>query len=186
MNLALCQPDFTLFPLIVDLFTDSISNTFKLNNIHNNEELKYEINEKSSWVKDFIESKNHSSLFLIAKYDADVAGIAGYFPVSKTIRKNSPTLSEKDIEIGSVYIRPQYQKRGITRILLRALLEEMKIKGIREFCLDCGYPTSQVYWKKIFGNPIREFPNYFGENESYMIWKINVEEGILRISKDRI
>jgi GNAT superfamily N-acetyltransferase len=185
MKHVLCQPDLASFPLIIDLFTESISSTFKMNGIQDNEELKYEINEKSLWVKKFLESKNNSSLFLVAKNDAIIVGIAGFFPVSKTIRKNIPTLSEKDIEIGSVYIRPHYQRMGITSELLNALLEEMKNKGITEFYLDCGYPTSQVYWKRIFGDPIREFPNYFGEGESYMIWEIMVEEGIRRISKDR-
>jgi len=57
-------------------------------------------------------------------------------------------------------------------------------RNIYSFYMDCGYSTSQVYWKKLFGNPIKTFPNYFGKDESYMIWEIDTEEAIKRINQD--
>jgi GNAT superfamily N-acetyltransferase len=184
MSIILIEPDTTLLPEIINLFTDSIANTFKLNGIKDLAELQYEISEKSERVRNYIESKSNDEFFIVAKLDKYIAGIAGVFPVSDTIIKNYPTLSKNDIEIGSVYIKPEYQRQGITRILLKRLLNELWERKIYKFYLDCGYSTSQVYWKRVFGNPVKTFPNYFGKDESYMIWEIDTEEAIKRINQN--
>jgi GNAT superfamily N-acetyltransferase len=178
MNIAVVELNINMFPAIVELFTDSITKTFELNGIKDLKELEYEINEKSERVRNYLGSKNDNELFLIAESENHILGIAGIYPVSDTIIKNYPTLSKNDIEIGSVYIKPEYQRQGITRILLKRLLNELWERKIYKFYLDCGYSTSHVYWKKLFGNPIKNFPNYFGKDESYMIWEIDTEEAI--------
>ena len=178
MSLILIEPDISLLPKIVDLFTDSITNTFMINGIKDLAELQYEINEKSERVRNYIESKNDDEFFIITELHNHIVGIAGIFPVSDMIIKNYPTLSKKDIEIGSVYINPKFQRQGITKILLEMLLNRLLEKKIETFYLDCGYPTSQVYWKRVFGNPVKTFPNYFGKGESYMIWRIDTAEAL--------
>jgi len=119
MSLTVVEPSINMFPAIVELFTDSITKTFELNGIKDLKELEYEINEKSERVINFLDSKNDNELFMIVESDNHIAGIAGVYSVSDTIIKNYPTLSTNDIEIGSVYIKPEYQRQGITRILLK-------------------------------------------------------------------
>jgi GNAT superfamily N-acetyltransferase len=185
MSPILVEPDISLLPEIIDLFTDSITNTFEQNGIKDLKELEYEISEKSDRVKNYINSKNDNEFFIVAESDNAIAGIAGIYPVSDTIIKNYPTLSKKDIEIGSVYIKPEFQRQGITRILLKRLVNELLKKKFDRFYLDCGYPTSQVYWTKMFGDPIKTFSNYFGKDESYMIWEIDTEKALRKVDRKK-
>ncbi len=89
---------------------------------------------------------------------------------------NTNDISSHALELGSVYIHPEYQKQGVAGNLVDRLINKMASLGIGEYYLDCGYATSQKYWKRVMGKPIKTIENYFGENESYMIWKKKIEQ----------
>lgn len=78
------------------------------------------------------------------------------------------------VEVGTVFVRPDYQKQGVGNLLLNAMYQALKDKGIEEFCLDSGYPGAQKIWLKKFGTPDYFLENYWGENLHHMIWRITL------------
>ena len=171
MEISYREPDNHDLLNIHKLFKDAIAGAFKQNNITDKEELAYEINEKSDRIDKYLNHQLKDSFFLIALDKTRIAGIAGIYPVKQLIMDNTNDISSHTLELGSVYIHPEYQKQGIAGNLVDRLIKRMASQGVGEYYLDCGYATSQEYWKRVFGKPIKTIENYFGENESYMIWK---------------
>lgn len=171
MNLNIRQPRLSDFSKIQKLFVESIENTFKLNSIEDELECNFEIIDKTRRVKRYLENVEPIVEFIIAEDSNVICGIAGLYPITKLIRENVKTATLHNFEIGSVYILPQYQRKGIAKKLFCYLIDEMIKQGIKDFYLDCGYTTSQKYWKQLLGEPSLSFENYFNSGDYYMIWK---------------
>ncbi|MGE0999241.1 GNAT family N-acetyltransferase, partial [Bacillus sp. Gnz1/3] len=78
----------------------------------------------------------------------------------------------KDLyEIGTVFILPEYQKKGIGSFLLHTMFLTLLSRGITEYCLDSGYKKAQSIWTKKFGEPSYVLKDYWGESSDHMIWK---------------
>lgn len=74
-------------------------------------------------------------------------------PVSDLIRKCTNNVYKGLIEVGKVFVHPDYQRNGVGNLLLKEIYDELQKKGIEEFCLDSGYNRAQRIWKKKFGDP---------------------------------
>jgi len=49
-------------------------------------------------------------------------------------------------EIGTVFVHPDYQKRGIARQMLQSIFDHLQNQGIEEVCFDSGYSIAQSIW----------------------------------------
>ncbi|MEH6980246.1 GNAT family N-acetyltransferase, partial [Bacillus pseudomycoides] len=92
-------------------------------------------------------------------------------PSSKLINNCTDGALKDLYEIGTVFVLPNYQRRGIGNLLLNAIFLTLLDKGIKEFCLDSGYTNAQEIWKKKFGEPNFLLKDYWGEAYDHMIWR---------------
>jgi len=77
-------------------------------------------------------------------------------------------------ELGTAFVRPDYQGQGIGNLLLNSMTQVLIDKGINQFCLDSGYSNAQKIWRKKFGEPDYFIKDYWGEDQHHLIWKINL------------
>lgn len=50
----------------------------------------------------------------------------------------------------------------------------MRKKDIESACLDCGFKSAQLFWKKVIGEPSITKKNFWGPGNDYMIWLIKI------------
>lgn len=137
-------------------------------------DIKNEIESKESYLKSDIESNGEKKYFLIALYNDKIIGSIEYGPVSDLIRKCTNNVYKGLIEVGKVFVHPDYQRNGVGNLLLKEIYDELQKKGIEEFCLDSGYNRAQRIWKKKFGDPEYLFKDYWDKENDHMIWRIKV------------
>ncbi|MEK5232607.1 GNAT family N-acetyltransferase [Lysinibacillus sp. FSL K6-0232] len=77
-------------------------------------------------------------------------------------------------EIGTVYVHPSYQQRGIGTMLFRHMLTTLETQQIPSFCLDSGYRQAQIVWQKKLGKPDFCLKHFWGTNIPHMIWKRSI------------
>jgi GNAT superfamily N-acetyltransferase len=163
--------------LLNEFFRNVLIDTFEKNDISELvETLNNEIEDKRHCLDQDFESAGKNRCFLIAKDKNMVVASAEYGPSNDLIL--TCTNGElKDIkEIGTVFVHPDYQRRGIGSRMFFSLLAEMKNDGIEEFCLDSGYKIAQRIWTKKLGEPQYHFKNYWGKDADHMIWRRRIEE----------
>ena len=73
-------------------------------------------------------------------------------------------------------MNPKYQRKGIGNLMLIRIFNELKHKGIKEFCLDSGYKSAQKVWINKFGEPEYYLKDYWGEGADHMVWRLKVSE----------
>ena len=108
--------------------------------------------------------------FLVAECSGKLAGTICHRPCSEII---TSCIGEKACgrqEIGSVYILPQYQGKGIAKQLLSFMYKTLASKNIQEFYLDSGYAVAKKVWQKILGEPTLIMKDYWGEGVDHHIW----------------
>ncbi|MEC2934384.1 GNAT family N-acetyltransferase, partial [Bacillus cereus] len=79
-------------------------------------------------------------------------------------------------EIGTVFILPEYQRKGIGSLLLHTMFLTLLSRGITESCLDSGYKNAQSRGMKKFGIPRFVLKDYWGESSDHMSWKNSVHD----------
>lgn len=79
-------------------------------------------------------------------------------------------------EIGTVFVLPDYQRRGIGSLLLSSMFLTFLGNGIQEFCLDSGYTKSQKIWERKFGKADYILKDYWSEGSDHMIWRRNTKD----------
>ena len=157
-----------------NLFEKTISEIFERNNIEDKIELEHEINYKIYKVSKSIFEEESTARFFVVEKENTIVGIAGFSLINNDIKSNIEN-NENTYELGTVYVLPEFQRKGIGSLLINTILENIKNMGIHEFYLDCGYRTSQSYWIKKFGKPYIIIENKFGTNQDYMIWKVKTK-----------
>lgn len=135
------------------------------------DDMKDEIESKKQYLKTDLDSNGENRYFLIALYENEIVGSIEYGPVSELITTCTEGAYRDDIEIGTVFVHPDYQRRGLGTLLLNLMLLTLQNRGINEFCLDSGYKNAQKVWKKKFGEPDYLLKDYWGAGSDHMIWK---------------
>ncbi|HEL2030490.1 MULTISPECIES: GNAT family N-acetyltransferase [Bacillota] len=107
-------------------------------------------------------------------YEGCIVGTIEYGPASDLINSCTHGKYKNLYEIGTVFVRPDYQGQGIGNLLLNAMIQELQCKGIKEFCMDSGYSNAQKIWRKRFGEPEYFLENYWAEGQHHLIWKIKI------------
>jgi len=172
------------FALVADLerlFTETIADTFRKNGIDSPEELRHEIEEKVALVRVTLDSPDRGH-FLVALADGRPVGVAGTFPVCRVIRDHLPALPEDQVELGAVYVHPAFQGQGIAPALVGRLVADLARRRVETFVLDCGYRTSQAFWRRLFGDPSVSFPSFFGDDQAYEIWQVTTAWARVRVT----
>ncbi len=155
--------------VIVDTFTKEGLGE-KINDIND------EIKGKEKYLESDFESNGEKRYFLIALDSDNIVGSIEYGQASNLISDCTNKAFKELIEIGTVFVHPEYQRKGIGNLLLKTMYFTLKDKGINEFCLDSGYISAQKIWKKKFGEPIYLLKDYWDKGNDHMIWRIKVNE----------
>ncbi|MFD3449027.1 GNAT family N-acetyltransferase [Microbacteriaceae bacterium 4G12] len=137
------------------------------------DDIEKEMETKKQYLQCDFDSDGEKRYFLIAvdKNSNKIIGTIEYGPASELINSCTDEVLKGLPEIGTVFVHPDYQRRGIGNLLLNAMFLTLLSKGIIEFCLDSGYKNAQKIWKKKFGEPDYLLKDYWGDGFDHMIWK---------------
>ncbi|EEL50683.1 Acetyltransferase [Bacillus cereus Rock3-44] len=145
------------------------------------DDIENEIEIKKQYLKCDFDSNGKNRYFLIAvdKRCNKIIGTIEFGPSSKLIHTCTEGALKGLYEIGTVFVLPNYQKRGISNLLLNAIFLTLLGKGINEFCLDSGYTNAQKIWKKKFGEPSFLLKDYWGKAYDHMIWRKYINDIVI-------
>lgn len=174
-EIQICRPKMEEEDSINDFFKIVLQDTFDKNNIlYLTETLDNEIRDKRRILRQDFESNGEARFFLIVKDVDKVVGSIEYGPSNELIKSCTNGELKEVIEIGTVFVHPEYQKQGLGNYLLQEIYRELQKKGIEEFCLDSGYKTAQIIWLKKFGSPTYHLRDYWEKGADHMIWKVSL------------
>ncbi|MFN2747278.1 GNAT family N-acetyltransferase [Bacillus sp. z60-18] len=141
------------------------------------QDIESEIENKKQYLQSDLNTSGEGRYFLIAsdKNGNQVIGTIEFGPASELIRHTDRVLQEQ-YEVGTVFVHPDVQNRGVGTLLLNAMLLTLLSRGIEEFCLDSGYQSAQKIWKKKFGEPDYLLKDYWGKGADHMIWRICTDD----------
>ncbi|MBS2967924.1 GNAT family N-acetyltransferase [Metabacillus sp. KIGAM252] len=158
-------------------FSRVITDTFIKEGIGDRkEDLKDEIAEKVYYLQSDFETNGEKRFFLAALEDGKVIGTIEFGPASELICKCTNGTYKDLMEVGTVFVDPDYQKNGLGSRMLQAMFAELRNRGFEEFCLDSGYGQAQQIWSKRFGEPEYWLRDYWGEGLDHMIWRFKVRD----------
>jgi GNAT superfamily N-acetyltransferase len=164
---------------IYKVFEETIPDAFEKENLcHLTEDMLLEIESKKKLFDQVIKSSEGDTFFLVAKIEDEVIGTISFSPSSNDIIKLNLKQINNVGELGSLYVLPSYQGRGIASALIHVLLEHLHRKGIQQFCLDSGYRLAQRRWLRKFGTPYKIIEEYWGKDNHHMIWLCRVRDYI--------
>jgi GNAT superfamily N-acetyltransferase len=162
------------------LFRIVITDTFIKEGIGEKlKDLNDEIEGKEKYLESDFESNGEKRYFLIALYGNKIIGSIEYGPASNLICKITNNTFKELVEVGTVFVHPDFQRMGVGNLLLNKMYFTLKSKGIEEFCLDSGYKIAQKIWKRKFGEPDYLLDDYWDKGNDHMIWRIRVSELVL-------
>lgn len=148
-----------------------LTDTFKKNNIWEMQDLlQEEIEEKKRFLHEAL--TDHKSLrhFLIAKLNGEVIGTIAAGPANKDILEGTQNGCAGWLEIGTVFVDPAYQGKGLGKLLISELEFWLMSRGIFQYCLDSGYPKAQTTWTHHYGQPTVLLKDHWAEGADHMIW----------------
>jgi GNAT superfamily N-acetyltransferase len=139
-------------------------------------DIEDEIVAKKTYLESDFVSDGKKRYFLIALDRDKIIGSIEYGPASELI-SNCTHNALKDLnEVGTVFVHPNFQSKGVGNLLLNKMYMTLQGKGLEEFCLDSGYISAQKIWKKKFGDPNYLLKDYWGEGYHHMIWRIKIDD----------
>ena len=144
-------------------------------------EMKEEIETKKQYLAGHIQRVIVRSGDSLHRDGNQIVGSIAYGPANELICKCTDNAYEDLIEIGTVFVHPQYQNNGIGNLLLNAMYRALQNKGTEEFCLDSGYKTAQKIWQKKYGSPSYLLNNFWGEGSDHMIWKVKLSKVAINV-----
>jgi GNAT superfamily N-acetyltransferase len=144
--------------------------------------LNDEIEDKRHCLDQDLESEGKDMYFLAAKVGNLIIGTIEYGPPNDLILSCTNGELKEIREIGTVFVHPDYQRKGIGSKLFISILIEMKREEIKEFCLDSGYRIAQGIWIKKLGRPQYHLQDYWGKNADHMIWRKNIDDLLREMS----
>ncbi len=181
-NLVVRRPKFDEIDSINEFFELVIRDTFERNGLSDllEKTMEEEIADKRKCLKEDFESHGANRYFLIVTIDNLVVGSIEYGPSNDLIITSTNGALKDLVEIGTVFVNPKHQRKGIGNLILFRILDELENKGIKEFCLDSGYKSAQKIWFHKFGEPEYCLKDYWGEGADHMVWRLKVSEVMRR------
>jgi len=140
------------------------------------DEIGEQICHKQALIDEDYDTSGADRYFLVATLGSKIVGTVCHGPCSDIIK----ACADRDVnglhEIGSMYILPEYQGKGIGKILLNAMYLVLLSKNIEEFCLDSGYDTAKRIWRKLLGAPSLVMKDYWAQGVDHHIWFRKLDE----------
>lgn len=173
-NVEIRRPTIEDYEELHQLFHTVIIDTFAKEGLSELvDDIEKEIENKKQYLICDFDSNGKDRYFLIAvdKQCNKIIGTIEFGPSSQLINICTDGALKDLYEVGTVFVRPNYQRRGIGNLLLNAIFLTLLGKGIKEFCLDSGYTNAQKIWKKKFGGPDYLLKDYWDKACDHMIWR---------------
>lgn len=114
----------------------------------------------------------------MAELDNKIIGTIEFGPSSDLINACTSQKLKHVMELGTFFVHPLYQRRGVGNMLLKTIYQEMSNYGVTEFCLDSGYREAQKLWRKKLGEPDYLLKNYWDAGCDHMIWRVDLKSVI--------
>ncbi|MDN3018271.1 GNAT family N-acetyltransferase [Paenibacillus sp. BSR1-1] len=179
LNVEIRRPKIEEINEINQFFRKVITDTFTKEGIGEKlDDIENEIEIKKKYLASDFESHGAERYFLIAIDSDRIIGTIECGLASDLIGNCTNNAYKGLLEVGTVFVHPDYQRMGIGNRLLKAMYFALQDAGKKEFCLDSGYKSAQTIWKKKFGYPDYLLKDYWDEDYDHMIWKIRVIEWI--------
>lgn len=159
------------------VFEASIADAFEKDGLgHLKTDIVREIEQKKQQFKSSIDNSDSHIYFLVAKIANDVIGTISFGSCGDDIRKCTENELDTVGEMGSIYVLPCFQDKGVASALIYAMTEHLYKSGIKQFFIDSGYKHAQQRWLRKFGKPYKTVKNYWNENGDHMVWLCNVTD----------
>ncbi|KQL54423.1 GNAT family acetyltransferase [Heyndrickxia shackletonii] len=149
------------------------------------DDIEKEIVQKQKLLECDLESKGEERFFWIAvdTRENKIVGTIEYGASSELINICSNGELKDVVEIGTLFVHPDHQRKGIGTLLLNVIFITLQSRGITKFCLDSGYSNAQKIWKKKFGEPDYLLRDYWGTGSDHMIWKRQTSDMAIMFNK---
>ncbi len=162
---------------IHQVFEQSITNAIEKEGLGEQKDgILSEIEDKKQLLNLALNADDSRVHFWIAKIKDEVVGTISFRPCSDLIKELTENQIKDVGELGTLYILPAYQGKGIASALIQTLVDFLHENGIQQFCLDSGYREAQKRWTRKFGTPYKIVEKYWGENNDHMIWLCDVKD----------
>ncbi|XMB85357.1 GNAT family N-acetyltransferase [Mycoplasmatota bacterium WC44] len=184
-KLVISRPSQNDVETLHNFFENVIRDTFIRNGISNlKEEIRQEIEDKRNFLVDDLE--NNGCFFLVATVESKLIGSISCKQANELIVKCTNGTLKEVLELGTVYVHPEYQKQGIGSTLVYEMCQVLHKIGVKTVCLDSGYKIAQKVWLHLLGKPEYHLRNYWGDNADHMIWKVEIDDVLKRLKSNRI
>ncbi|XID94829.1 GNAT family N-acetyltransferase [Paenibacillaceae bacterium WGS1546] len=171
------RPTFEDREALSRFFRVVVTDTFEKEGIgHLREDRENEISDKIAFLDTDLNSNGQARFFYIAEKEGRIVGTIEHGPANALIREGSGGALKNDTEVGTVFVHPGEQGRGIGSLLVNVMALTLRTKGFERFCLDSGYASAQRTWTKKFGEPDFVLRNYWGEGGDHKIWTVRLSE----------
>lgn len=161
------------------VFEVSITDAFQKEGIGDfKEDILREIQHKKNLLNSALDNPDSKIYFLVAKVADKVIGTISFGPCGNDIKNSTNGELDSIGELGSLYILPDYQNKGVGSELINSMINHLNKLGIEEFCLDSGYSRAQERWIKKFSKPYIIAKDYWGEDADNMVWLCKVRDYI--------
>jgi GNAT superfamily N-acetyltransferase len=157
-------------------FTDVLNHTFQENGIWDmQDDLMDEIAEKKNFFLESTVKSKKWRQFLLAKEKDRIIGCVAIGPANDSIVKGSQGQCTDWVEIGTVFVHSDFQKKGLGTRLIREMENWLKAHGIHHYVLDSGYPISKQIWTRKYGPPTYVMKDHWGEGLDHLIWCVELK-----------
>lgn len=172
-NLTIRRPAYDEQEKLNAFFEMVLAHTFESNGLsHMSTLLEEEIHSKHQLLCRDFESNGKERHFLVASIGDQIVGTIECGPSNQDICRITNDLLKDVYEIGTVFVHPDFQHRGIGKQMILAIQDTLMGANQKSFCLDSGYPKAQKIWTKTFGEPQYFVENFWGEGAHHMIWHV--------------
>ena len=159
-----------------ELFEETINDIFDREKISDDQLKQGEIDEKMEFLLEDLNSNGKNRYFLVATVDGKIAGTIAVGKSNELITEATKGKLDEVVEIGTVYVHPNYQKLGIGMKMMNAMYITLLREDITEFCMDSGYKSAQAIWTRKIGKPEYVNIDCWGEGNHHMVWHKQLED----------
>lgn len=108
--------------------------------------------------------------FFVAIKEETIIGTVSINELGDFAKQHIDVDPKKVLEIGSVYVKPDYQSLGVGKKLLTHALVILKQGGCQYYLLDSGYIRAQKTWWHLLGEPYKILKDFWGNGYDHMFW----------------